>query len=116
LSEHRSSDREEAAARWFATLRRGVMSLEERAAYDAWRSDRRNAAAIAECEAVWEALESVRAEFVDAALQTATRSRRPARYARPALVAAMCAVSLVIGALSYSGHSAFWTTLDWTDR
>lgn len=115
MSEYSGFGREEAAARWFAALRRGVMSLEERAAYEAWRRDRRNAAAMAECEALWQALEAVRMEFPHAA-STTVQDRHRARFGRPALVAAMCAVSLVIGALSYGGHSAFWTTLDWTDR
>jgi hypothetical protein len=35
---------------------------------------------------------------------------------RPALVAAMCAASIGIAALSYSGNPGFWTTLDWADR
>jgi hypothetical protein len=32
------------------------------------------------------------------------------------LLAAMCAVSLGIGVLSYSDDTGFWTTLNWTDR
>jgi ferric-dicitrate binding protein FerR (iron transport regulator) len=107
--------REAAAARWFAAQRRGVMSIEEREALDHWRRDGRNAAAMADIERRWEMLKSLEREFSDgAALPAASVARR--NPARPMLVAAVCALSLVIGALSYGGHSAFWTTLDWTDR
>jgi hypothetical protein len=36
------------------------------------------------------------------------------RIARSALLAVMCAVSIGIGVISYSGNHEFWTTLDWS--
>lgn len=107
---------QEEAARWFAATRRGVMSLEERAAYAAWRSNRVNAAAMADFERVWQSLELVRDRYSDDVPDRAVQHSPQRWFARPALVAAMCAVSLVIGVLSYSGDSHFWTALDWTDR
>ncbi len=108
-------NREAAAARWFAAQRRGVMSIEERAAFESWRRDTRNAAAMAAMERSWEMLKALEGEFAEGAAMPAPSIARR-HPARPVLVAAACALSLVIGALSYSGHSAFWTTLDWTDR
>jgi ferric-dicitrate binding protein FerR (iron transport regulator) len=116
VTEYRVASPQEEAARWFAALRRGMMTLEERAAYDAWRSHARNAAALAEFERVWEALELVRDRYCDSAADIHARPRRSRKFARSALVAAMCAVFLVIGVLSYSGDSQFWTALDWTAR
>ena len=116
MTEPRMVSPQEEAARWFAATRRGVMSLEERAAYAAWRKDRANAAAIAEFERVWQALELVRDRYLDGVAGREVQRSVQRRFSRPALVAAMCAVSLVIGVLSYSGDSHFWTALDWTDR
>ena len=115
MSEPRMPSRMEDAARWFAVLRRGVMSIEERAAYETWRRDHANRAAMSELEEIWNALGLVE----DRALETeslGTGSARRGRLTRPALVAAMCAVSLAIGLMSYNGQNSFWTTLDWTDR
>ena len=115
MTDPRMSARLEEAGRWFAASRRGVMSLEERARYAGWRADANNAAAMAEFENVWDALESARDCFPPSETR-AVRLGSRTRFSRPALVAALCAVSLVIGTITYSGHSAFWTTLDWTDR
>jgi transmembrane sensor len=114
VTESRFSSRQEEAARWFAASRRGVMTLEERAAYAAWRSDAANTAAIAEFQRLWDALELVKERYCEGAIAAAPRMR--GRFARPALVAALCALSLVIGVLSYRGGTPFWTALDWTDR
>jgi ferric-dicitrate binding protein FerR (iron transport regulator) len=115
VTDSRVPSGQEEAARWFAASRRGVMTIEERAAYAAWRSDAANAAAIAEFERVWDALELVRDRYSEGTIEGAA-APRSRRFVRPALVAAMCAVSLVIGVLSYSGGTPFWTALDWTDR
>jgi ferric-dicitrate binding protein FerR (iron transport regulator) len=116
VTDSRVSSGQEEAARWFAASRRGVMTIEERAAYAAWRSDAANAAAIAEFQRVWDALELVRDRYSEGVIEGAAAPRTRRRFDRPALVAAMCAVSLVIGVLSYSGGTPFWTALDWTDR
>jgi ferric-dicitrate binding protein FerR (iron transport regulator) len=107
-------DNLEEAARWFASERRGVMSLEERAALAAWRREPANAAALAELERVWALVQVARSKFgAEASAVSETRSRR---FARSALVALVCIVSLGIGAISYSGNSSFWTKLDWLER
>jgi ferric-dicitrate binding protein FerR (iron transport regulator) len=106
------SDRLENAARWFAARRRGVMALEERARYEIWESDPRNRMAMACLERAWSSLEGAKHRVHEVAPQRKLRSR----LARPALLAAMCALSLGIGILSYSDETGFWTTLNWTDR
>lgn len=47
------TDRQEAAAAWFAAQRRSVMSIEERAAFDAWRADPQNLAALNAMHELW---------------------------------------------------------------
>ena len=44
--------REEAAA-WFSALRRGPMSIDERAAFDAWRADPVHQAALNHMHELW---------------------------------------------------------------
>jgi ferric-dicitrate binding protein FerR (iron transport regulator) len=116
VSDVTSATRRQEAARWFAASRRGVMSIEERAAYARWRSDAVNAATLAEFEQVWHAVDKIQGLVAGGHPEAATLPQRGTRFARPALVAAMCAVSLAIGVLSYSGDSQFWTALDWTAR
>lgn len=115
MTETLHTAREEEAARWFAALRRGVMSVEEREAFEEWRRDRQNRVAFAEIERNWQELELLRDCFTGTA-NDAADSAGPQKFARPALVAAMCAVSLFIGVLSYTGNENFWTALDWTAR
>lgn len=115
MTETLHAAREEEAARWFAALRRGVMSVEEREAFEVWRRDRQNRSTFAEIERNWQALEPLRDCFAGMGKDAEYATGR-AKFARPALVAAMCAVSLFIGVLSYTGNESFWTTLDWTAR
>lgn len=115
MTETLHTAREEEAVRWFAALRRGVMSVEEREAFEAWRRDRQNRSVFAEIERNWDALESLRDCFAGTQNDLAD-SAGPEKFARPALVAAMCALSLFIGVLSYTGNESFWTALDWTAR
>jgi transmembrane sensor len=105
---------DEEAAFWFAKRRRGVMSLEQRAAFDAWRQVPANAAAMAEQERVWQALQIAQGH-IGPELASAPLPRRT-RMARPALLAVMCAASIAIGVISYSGNHDFWTNLDWVER
>jgi transmembrane sensor len=102
---------DEEAVLWFAKLRRGVMTLEERASYEAWRQDPDNAAAMAELEHVWRSLDVAKDHF-----GPGRSSPRGAALARSALVAAACVICLGIGIISYSGDSSFWTKLDWVER
>jgi len=105
----------EEAARWFAARHRGVMTLEERARYQAWAGDAANSLAMARLERVWSELELAQESLPDAIRQSVPAPPL-SRLARSALLAAMCAVSLGIGVLSYSDNTGFWTTLNWTDR
>jgi transmembrane sensor len=113
-SMHVPSTIEEKAALWFARRRRGVMSLEERAAFESWRRDPANAAAMAEQERVWQALHIAQGHIAPASTSAHPVSR--ARVARPALLAVMCAASIAIGVISFSGNHDFWTNLDWVER
>ena len=109
---HRTA--EEEAAFWFAKKRRGVMTLEERAALQAWQQVPVNAAAMAELEMTWEVLQVAQGHIGPQPARTPV-ARAP-RIARSALLAAMCAVTIGAGVISYSGHRDFWTSLDWVDR
>lgn len=102
---------DEAAALWFAKCRRGVMTLEERAALDAWRRDHANAAALAELERTWDVLEGAEPHLKRKSVPVARQM-----IARSALLAVMCAVFIGIGVISYSGNHEFWTSLDWVER
>ncbi|HEX3486958.1 MAG TPA: DUF4880 domain-containing protein [Micropepsaceae bacterium] len=104
----------EEAAAWFAKRRRGVMTLEERAALDAWQREPANATAMAELEQVWAALQIAK-DHVGGKAEPANQVRAP-KIAASALLAFVCAVSIGIGVISYSGNHEFWTSLDWVDR
>jgi ferric-dicitrate binding protein FerR (iron transport regulator) len=109
-----AEDRLREAARWFAARRRGVMTVEERALYEDWVSDVNNVSAIARMEQAWKALGVAEHRMQGVGKVPSLPSR--SRLARPALLAAMCVVSLGIGVLSYADDTGFWTTLNWTDR
>jgi transmembrane sensor len=111
-SSHRAD--EEQAAVWFARRRRGVMTLEERAAFESWRREPANATAMAELEGVWEVMQVAQGHIGPE--QGPVDSVRGPRIARSALLAVMCAASIGIGVISYNGHRDFWTSLDWVDR
>lgn len=105
---------EEEAALWFAKRRRGVMTLEERAALQAWQKEPVNAAAMAELEMTWEVLQVAQGHIGPEPAET--HAMRGPRIARSALLAVMCAVTIGVGVISYSGNHDFWTSLDWIDR
>jgi ferric-dicitrate binding protein FerR (iron transport regulator) len=92
----------EEAARWFTTLHRGVMTLEERAVYERWLAEEPHRRALAEMQRVWDMCEVGRAYV-------------PVQPARKVMIACMCVVSLGLLALSYA-HTSFWTSLDWVTR
>jgi len=101
------------AAVWFARRQRGVMSLEERADFERWRAVRGNASAIDEMERAWARMDQVRDCFAPAASTTPVRQFI---LARSAVLALLCVLSLGVGIVTYSGHSSFWTRLDWVER
>jgi transmembrane sensor len=94
--------RDEEAARWFAALRRGVMTLEEREAFEQWQRRRENRDALAAMSELWRALDG------------AVLPPRP-RIALKLAFAVLCVLMLGTGILSSEG-AAFWTGLDWTNR
>jgi len=114
MSDRRMPDRNEEAARWFAARRRGMMTVEERDRYEIWTRDAVNVSAMARLERTWAAVGVAEGQLHKAVRRPAPPPR--SRLARSALLAAMCAVSLGIGVLSYSDETGFWTTLNWTDR
>lgn len=91
--------RREEAARWFAKLHRGVMTLEERGEYQRWIAAKANRAAMSEMEELWGTMEGT----------------PPPRLARKVVLAAICA-SLGIALLTLTSNAAFWTSLDWANR
>ena len=97
--------RKEEAAHWFAALRRGVMTLEERGLYEEWLRRRENRKELAGMEALWDALEG-------AAMPAPSRSR----VALKVTFAALCVLSLGLGLASSAAGESFWTGLDWTNR
>lgn len=101
------------AARWFARCRRGVMALEEKTEFEIWRSRPGNAAAMTEMESAWELAGLATGHFAQSAERTPAGHRT---FARTAVLAVMCVLSLGVGIVSYTGHSAFWTSLDWVQR
>ncbi|MGE5500767.1 MAG: FecR family protein [Ignavibacteriales bacterium] len=93
--------RDEAAA-WFAALRRGPMTLDERAAFDAWRSDPKNQAALGGMHELWGELSGLRDMGV-----TAPKPARPGR--RWAAIAA--SVAVLIGGASVALLHPFGHTI-----
>jgi len=109
------------SARWFAALRRGVMSQDERDAYRAWICEPENAAAIADLQSLWDMLGSDSAVSASLAGKTdmATTEKvdqqsAPLRLTR--LAVTLSAASLAIAMLSSQLNSSWWTTLDWWSR
>ncbi|WP_332767742.1 FecR family protein [Phenylobacterium sp.] len=67
-------ERREAAAAWFAVQRRAVMSIEEREAFDAWRADPQNLAALNAMHELWGEMAALKA--VQPVLRTPSLQRR----------------------------------------
>jgi len=101
------------AARWFARCHRAVMTIEEKTEFEIWRSKPGNAAAMDELEGAWELTGLARGHFARPAEHIPAVQRT---FARTAVLAVMCVLSLGVGIVSYTGHSAFWTSLDWVQR
>jgi len=99
----------EEAARWFTTLHRGVMTLEERAAYQQWLGEEPHRRALAEMQGLWDMLGAGHRSLLSAP------ARDGGQAARKIMIACMCFVSLGILALSWV-HTPFWTSLDWVTR
>lgn len=102
----------EEAARWFAIVHRGLMTQDERAAFQTWLHDAVNAAAFDRLEVIWQDLGGVGAvePQADSIPADSVISSRPARFA-----AMLSAASLLFGVL-YRFDGSWWTTLDWWSR
>jgi ferric-dicitrate binding protein FerR (iron transport regulator) len=96
---------DEEAARWFASLRRGLMTLEERTALEQWMRRRENRDALATMGDLWQSLEGT----------VPPQAQRP-RTALKLAFAAICVLSLGTGIMSSMQGASFWTSLDWTSR
>jgi ferric-dicitrate binding protein FerR (iron transport regulator) len=103
----------EEAAAWFARRHRGIMTIEERNEFDRWRRNPGNAAAMHELERIWD-LTGVAGDRPG--VEAAATLPGHLKLARSAVFALMCVLSVGVGILTYSGHSAFWTRLDWVER
>jgi ferric-dicitrate binding protein FerR (iron transport regulator) len=100
------------AAEWFACRRRGVMTLQERADYDAWCLDPVNCAVMSEVERLW----GLAGLSPNVSASAPTPAARLTGFAQSALVAILCIASLGAGIISLRSHSEFWTRLDWSER
>jgi len=101
------------AAAWFARRRRGVMSIEEKADYEIWCAKPENAAAMNKMESAW-ALAGLATDYFVEPGDVSPAGRRS--FARTAVLALMCVVSIGVGIVSYAGHRPFWTSLDWVQQ
>jgi transmembrane sensor len=86
--------REEAAA-WFATLRRGPMTVEERQAFDAWRASPVNQAALNHMHELWGEVSAIGKLGVAAPRRAAPRFRAAA-----AVAGAVVLVGALIGGIA----------------
>ena len=68
------------AAKWFAAMRRGPMDLAERDAFDSWRADPRNQAALSGMHELWGEVSAIR-ELGVAAPRPSSPMRRMAAAA-----------------------------------
>jgi ferric-dicitrate binding protein FerR (iron transport regulator) len=95
------------AARWFAASRRGAMLHEERAEYERWRRDPRNAARLSELQAIWQELGST---------DESVPVESPAPAAHRRQLAAMVAVVSVTAVVITRIDDVWWNSLDWWSR
>ena len=110
-------EHEDEAARWFAASRRGLMTQDERVAYESWRRNPANAAALAELQSIWLMLapeaDDPRAADDRVELEPVSRGAVISRTAR---VAAMLSAASIAIAVLTRLDSPWWTTLDWWSR
>lgn len=93
-----SPERREAAAAWLAAQRRSVMSIEERAAFEAWKQDPENLKALNAMQALWDEMAGLKGDRQPAPVADAPR-RAQGRSAR--LAAAVATAAVVLGTISY---------------
>jgi ferric-dicitrate binding protein FerR (iron transport regulator) len=102
----------EEAAHWFALLRRRVVTLEERAAYQQWAQDATHQSAIRDMQRAW-ALLGVE---LDPAVPVDLLAASGPTIARGVVIALTCALLIGVGALFTIGDGSFWSYLDWQNR
>ncbi len=112
-----AANREE-AAEWFVLLRRGVITHDECKAFDAWRRDPANAAAMEEVRQLWTGLESLRDRqpTIGGVRVSASSMRGIAVQRHMRTVALMSVAASVVLAMIVSLDGAWWTGLDWWSR
>lgn len=99
-----SSDRQAAAAEWFAKQRRVVMSIEERAEFDTWRADPENLAALNGMHELWGEMALLKGA------KTVLKTHMPRRHAIRAAAASVAVVVAAIVAFSALQPFAFAQT------
>ena len=97
------------AAAWFAVVRRGLMTQEERVALTAWRSEPHNARALESLQRLWDEMGAASSGKDGPSVREASLSRS----AR--LVAVLTAASIMVTVI-YRLDGPWWTTLDWWSR
>lgn len=97
MSKEKPTRLDEATA-WFAAMRKGVMDADERVAFDRWRADPRNQAALDELHELWGELAFLK--YVEPSPLTA-HPRKPRRLAIAAIAAAaIAAIGLSVTVLA----------------
>jgi ferric-dicitrate binding protein FerR (iron transport regulator) len=104
------------AARWFAVLRREIISHEDRQAYDRWRRDPANQLAMAELRDLWAALEDLRQPLRSNGAEVAGAVPRPSPGARSIGAALLSVAASAAAAMLVDFNSPWWTSLDWWSR
>lgn len=87
-SDPETPSRQDQAAAWFAAERAGVMLVEQRAAFDAWKADPRNLAALEAMREFWDDLAVLKGNSPEP-------QRLPTRRKRPVVAVAAAVVVLV---------------------
>ena len=103
------------AGRWFAALRRGVMTLDEQSEYTAWRRDPANRAAMCQLEDIWERLELARPCVGAATIEDTLAADARRRFSHLAQVAAVVGAVVIGVGISYSTNTKAWSALDWSN-
>ena len=106
------SDHRDDAAAWFAVLRRGLMTPEERAGYELWRAKTRNAQAMEELDRIWSQLGPIGG---NSSADSRAGGRSPG-LSRSARLAAMLSAASIMVSVLYRLNGSWWTTLDWWSR
>ncbi len=108
----------EEAVEWFVLLRRGVVTHDACKAYEQWRRDPANEAAMAELRDLWQGLEGIRGRLprLDEPAVSRAACKIPAVARSVRVAALMSAAASLVLAVMLDLDSAWWTSLDWWSR